>query len=204
MGKYTLRKNVEIYFNKNSRSCFFLLLMLIAGLTAGVLLACSTNDSDSAALSQSITEAFLSLKDKESRAIYLSLVMKNLRCVTVIFLSALCVYTLPFVYLNILAFGLSLSFVISFITFSFGKTGFVLAVLLLLTTIVIWLPIVMLLSVTAVDCTLHNMKNHKKQKKQNRKKLLIFCLIVFMLLNVVSLLDLTIISKLVKPFSACI
>lgn len=199
----TLRKSISNYFDKNKLKYFSLLLVLIAGLTAGILFACSVDYADSAEIVKSLNSTF-SKPDNSRIEIFLGFFQKNLKCIMAVLMTTLTAYFMPLLFLNIGIWGFSIGFTASFIALHFGFVGFIISVCLIMTQLLFMIPLVMFLSVTAIDYTLHNIKCQKVQRKINRKKMYVLSVCAFIILMIFSLPDIFVVPALIKTFSALI
>lgn len=204
MSRINIRKGFNNYYKKNKKWYFLFVLCIVVGFTVGVLFSCGVGEEKATVLTDNIKNAFSLLNEKSKFEIFLRLFLKNLRLVAFVFFATISVYTLPFLFIHIILWSFSISFTFAFLTFSFGKWGFVAVVLLMITQFIVIMPCYVVLCVTGVDCTLHNIKTNKKIRKTNRNKFLIFCIIVLMFFSTVSFIDLTIISNMIKNISAYI
>ena len=200
----TLRKNVRNYFIQNKFKYFLLLLILVAGLTAGILFACSVDSDNSAEIVNNLKDTFENIENKSRFGIFMSYFQKNLKCIFAVLLTTVTVYMMPLLFLNIGVWGFSIGFTSCFITLYFGGGGLLMSVCLIMTQMLLMIPVVMFLSVTAIDYTLHNIKSKKMLRKINRKKMLVLTACVFVLLMIFSLPDVFVIPHLIKAVSALI
>ena len=200
----TLRKSFGNYYYNNQLKYFIMLLVFVAGLTAGMLVSCTVDEKYGIELTETILNSFKSIEDKSVLKTFFSFTYKNLKCISAVILTAFCMYFMPLLFINMGMWGFSIGFTSGVMSLCFGGVGVLLSILIMLTQFVFIVPLVMFLSVTALDYTLHNIKSSRNARRLNRKKLLVICAGTFFVLLLFSLPDIFVVPHMIKAVSMLI
>ncbi len=193
-----LFKSLNRHFLVNKSKYFFLLLALVVGLVSGILFSSSVKPEDTDKLTQTVNIALTGIEDKGTASMFFDYLWKNAKSVIFIFFGAYSLYTLPLVFLNLILSGFSMGFTAAFVTSYFGFKGFLISLVIYSMDLLVCIPLLLFMSTVAIDYTLHNSKLKSTIRIRNRKKFLIICCLLLLVLTVLSLPNVLVFPKFVK------
>ena len=201
MRKVTFRKNRQLYYGKNKLRLFIMLLAAASGIICGILLVSHIGGEQSAKLTELLKNSFTNIQSKSKTDIFFSVLKKNVRNTALVMLGSLSVWLIPVLFINLFSVGFSIGFTGGFVTAYFGFNGFLITLSLVATQIVFTVPVTMLFSSTAMECALCNKKSSNTACGENRKKMLLLCVLMMIILTALSLADVFAVPAIIDAVS---
>ena len=159
---YELKRLISRHMEENIFKYFFVLCVFAAGIVFGFLFSGNVSEEVSKSLTEEISNFLdgFSVGTVDKTKVFKTAFFKDIRFLILILISGFSVWLLPICWGTILSFGFSIGFTVTYMASNFGGTGLSVALVSLIFTFLINIPVYVILAVVAFNNGKLKRSNH--------------------------------------------